>query len=608
MATRTSRRLMPLCVQQRPRLLLRLWLYGLAFALAAASAAAAASAQPLDVDRAFAPKVTRIDARHIAIDWRIAANYYLYRHAFDFKLADAVDARLGTPQIPPGQSHQDAYFGDVETYRNHVRIRLPIIGPLPDDAQVALRYQGCADAGLCYPPQHKTLTIPAAGHSKTAADRPLRPLETGRSDDLAARLGQSSLWSTVGLFFLLGIGLAFTPCILPMIPIVAGMLGSRRLSRGRMLSATLAYVLAMAAAYAVFGVIAGYFGANIQAALQRPLVLLPFAGLFALLAAASFGWFEVRMPTWAWAPATGADSSRRSLLGAAGIGFSSALVAGPCLAPPLAGALLFISSGGHVLIGAIALFALGLGIGVPLLALALFGARVLPRSGPWLGEVRVFFGVLLFAVGLWLALRLASPAMGLAAWGALALIYGAYLSTRPTQSPTAATAKRIVVLAVLGYAALAGAGLAIGNGHSTAPLAGLAASSTPPADSAALFQSVDSPSELQHALAAARRAGRPAMVDVYADWCVDCVRMKHTLFAEPKVRRALSQVAAIEFDVTAYDQAQRQFLSEHRVFGPPTLLFYDARGQRQRSARLVGRVDSQTLLSRLEALPPGPRS
>ncbi len=573
-----------------------------------ATQTARANASPLPADQAFSPSVTQSGPHMLVVSWHIADGYYLYWHALKFRLAHGGSARLGTPQIPPGNRSRDAYFGAVETYRQRLQVTVPIIGSPPPGARLVVDYQGCADAGLCYPPQHETLGLPttASTTSPTGAahERVSNAPDEESSAAIATGLGRTSLWYTSGLFFLLGLGLAFTPCILPMIPIVAGMLGTDDYSRGRAVALSGAYVVAMAMAYGLFGLVAGYFGTNLQALLQRPIVLLPFAAVFLVLAAASFGWFSLQIPTRLQSRLATAGRGHHGLVGAAALGFLAALIAGPCLAPPLAGALLYISLSGDVLTGACALFALGLGIGAPLIALAVFGVGVLPRNGPWMSEVRIFFGVLLAAVGLWLALRLAAETLALAAWGALALVYGAYLSTRATISVPATVIKRVIVTLLLGYAALAAAGLSIGNGRSVAPLAGLAAGNNrvgPPAGRARSFKRVTTPAGLSHALAAARRAKQPAVVDFYADWCVDCVHMKHTVFTNPRVRHTLSGMTAIEFDVTAYDRGQQRLMQRLHVFGPPTLLFYSGSATTEVPRhRLVGAVDVATLLHALD--------
>ncbi|WP_348760644.1 protein-disulfide reductase DsbD [uncultured Salinisphaera sp.] len=593
---------------------------GLLLCLCALSASAQ-STDLLPVDQAFQPQAQRLDASTIQVRWQIADGYYLYRHAFDFSLAGAGDARIASADIPTGEKHEDEYFGPVETYRDQVAVRLHVDGNADGAERVKVAYQGCADAGLCYPPQTKTLNVSAASSDSGAADPgPPEPNWTaaqatntpasvdtpaGTTGRLATRLADAPGLATLALFALLGLGLSLTPCILPMIPIVAGLIGSREVSRGRAAALALSYVLAMALAYAVFGVVAGAFGANIQAGLQRPWVLWPFAGLFVLLGTASFGWFDVQIPG-AWQTRLARlGQGQRGLLGGGVLGFAAALIAGPCLAPPLAGALLYISTSGDLWLGGAALFCLGLGMGLPLIALAVFGATVLPRAGRWMHDVRVFFGVMLIAVGLWLALRLVEPPIALAAWGLLALVYGCYLSTQPHDSIAGATMRRVASAVLLGYAALAGLGLAVGQGRPTQPLDGLRAATgsnaSPAAARTAFIHVTDGPG-LSRALAEAKAAHRPAIVDVYADWCVECVQMKNGLFQRDAVSRALAGVTAIELDITAYNTRQRHLLKTLDVFGPPTLLFFDRNGQARDGLRAVGALDQRELLARLAKL------
>jgi len=570
----------------------------------------------LSVDDAFAPSVERVDANHIAVRWHIADAYYLYRHAFGFELEKAGDTTLGEPRIPDGDQHTDEFFGSVETYRDTVRVVLPLSrsDALTDGARIAVQYQGCADAGLCYPPQNREFTIPAAagdtGDTGDTGESSSASAANGNSngfvtqqDDLARRLADAGHLSTLGLFFVLGILLAFTPCILPMIPILSGLIVGSGAGPRRAFGLSLVYVLAMAVAYAVFGVIAGYFGANLQAALQMPVVLLPFAAIFVALALASFGLFELQVPT-SWQTRLGAIGSRRGgLAGAALMGFFAALIAGPCLAPPLVGALLYISSSGDFLLGGAALFVLGLGMGLPLILMGTFGARFVPRAGAWMQQIRIFFGVVLLGVALWLVSRILDPVTALAGWGLLTLAYGAYLSSRITESTALLAFKRAVVFVLFFYAGCAGVGVLAGNGRPTQPLAVLAQSGSSPTQSAsteAVFTQVEDYDQLQAALQAAAKADRPAVVDFYADWCVECVQMERTVFANNDVRNALDDVAALQIDITDYDATDRALLRKLDVFGPPTMLFYRPDGEEAADHRIIGKVDAAGFIRRLQ--------
>ena len=594
---------------------LTMWLL---LVLAALSSTAQAADDFLPVEQAFAPTAARTANGDIAVTWQIADSYYLYRHAFDFSLRSAGGAALDAPLIPDGEKHNDEFFGEVETYRDSVTVRLPVAdgAPLPDGARIAVSYQGCADAGLCYPPQTVALNIaeaPAGASSAAADTQPgaATPQITGETfltqqDDLAGRLANADTLSTLGLFFVFGLLLAFTPCILPMIPILSGLIVGANAPPRRAFALSVAYVLAMALAYTVFGVIAGYFGANLQAALQMPAVLIPFAGVFALLALAAFGVFQLQMPGRVQARLGGIGTRRGGLAGAAIMGFFSALIAGPCLAPPLVGALLYISSSGDMLLGGAALFMLGLGMGVPLIAIGVFGARVMPHAGAWMNEFRVASGVVLLMVALWLLSRILPANATLAGWGLITLGYASYLSTLATRTRAATAVKRAVVFAVFVYAGAAMLGVLAGGGSALRPLAGLSATSAVDPGAAgerdSPFTRVSNLDQLRAALDNARANGRPAVVDFYADWCVECVEMEHGLFADPDVRDALSDVAALQVDVTDYDAADRALMRELDVFGPPTVLFYRPNGNEADDQRLIGKIGAAGFIARIQRL------
>ena len=585
-----------------------------------ASVSASAANDFLPVDEAFAPTATRTAEGDVAVTWQIADAYYLYRHAFDFELVDAGPSTLGEARIPDGEKHTDEFFGPVETYRDRIRVVLPVTGDtaLADDARIRVTYQGCADAGLCYPPQTKTLTIGAApaGDKADANETGTAESNSGfltQQDDLAGRLARAGTLPTLGLFFLFGLLLAFTPCILPMIPILSGLIVGAQATPARAFTLSLAYVLAMAAAYTVFGVIAGYFGANLQAALQMPAVLIPFAVVFVLLALAAFGLFQLQMPAPIRQRASAIGARRGGIAGASLMGFFSALIAGPCLAPPLVGALLYISSSGDMLLGGAALFMLGLGMGVPLIAIGVFGARLMPHAGAWMKEVQILSGVILLAVALWLLTRILPNAVSQAGWGLLALAYGSYLSTLDPAARAGRAVLRGVVFLLFIYAGAATVGVLAGAKNATAvhPLAPLttgpaAAGSPTQDDTSSPFTRVADLDQLQAALANARENGRAAVVDFYADWCVECVQMEHGLFAEPEVREALSNVVALQVDVTDYDGADRALMRELDVFGPPTVLFYRPDGSEADDQRLIGTIDPAGFIDRLNRLERSP--
>lgn len=568
----------------------------------------------LPVEDAFLPSVL-VNDDSINVRWDIAEGYYLYKHALKFELSSKSEAVLATPQIPDGEKHVDDFFGEVETYRNQLTVTLPFSGGPPSAIQIV--YQGCADAGLCYPPQTQTLdlgsgqVVPEGSTGLTAqsdtssTQEPSADTFVAEQDRLAGLISSGNLAWTLISFLGLGILLAFTPCVLPMIPILSGIIVGRgdNISLWRGFSLSCAYVLAMALAYTFFGVLAGIFGANLQAALQSPWVLVPFALLFVVLALAMFGVYELQVPS---ALQTRLNNlSRRSnggLAGAALMGFAAALIVGPCLAPPLAGALLYIGSSGDAVLGGAALFALGIGMGLPLIILGTAGAGMLPKAGAWMEKIKVLFGVILLGVAIWLLTRIVpSPAI-LALWAVLLAAYGVYLGAlESAATPIKRLAKAAGLLSLI-YATILLVGAAMGATNPLRPLQDLGQkqSNSQAVSKASAFKRVSNRDELFAALETAAREQRPAVVDFYADWCVECVHMERTVFNTEAVQNALAPIAALQIDITDYNAQDRDLLKELGVIGPPTILFYDATGDELKNYRLIGEVDAPGFVKHLQ--------
>ncbi len=555
----------------------------------------------LPVEEAFSPGVL-VDDDAINLRWEIADGYYLYKHALKFELPGKSGATLGTPQIPDGAKHVDEFFGEVETYRNQLTVTLPFSGGPPSKIKVV--YQGCADAGLCYPPQTKTLDLETSTAEANEDPAPESEPFVAEQDQLAGLLSSGDLVWTLLSFLGLGVLLAFTPCVLPMIPILSGIIVGRgqNISAWRGFSLSCAYVLAMALAYTFFGVLAGLFGANLQAALQSPWVLVPFALLFVALALAMFGLFALQMPS---ALQTRLNNlSQRSgggLAGAALMGLAAALIVGPCLAPPLAGALLYIGSSGDAVLGGAALFALGIGMGLPLIVLGTAGAGVLPRAGAWMDQIKVLFGVILLGVAIWLLTRILPGPAILALWAILLAAYGVHLGA--LESATTSASRLAKAAGVLGliYATILLVGASMGGADPLRPLAALMHSTTPAGRAeTSVFQRVSGRDELFDALDSAAAEQRPALIDFYADWCVECVHMERTVFNDEKVLQALKPVTALQVDVTDYNAQDRALLKELGVIGPPTILFFDAQGNELENHRLIGEVDADGFVRHLQ--------
>lgn len=535
----------------------------------------------LPVHEAFKLSLVQADAQTLKLRFVATDGYYLYRHRFHFRTEPA-DIALGTPNIPKGEAKHDEFFGDVEVYHGVLDIEIP-----RTDARaftLLVGYQGCADKGLCYPPETARLTIDGEGRAAGAA--------------LPAGSEQGWSWKSLLLFFLAGVGLTFTPCVLPMLPILSGVVLRGQVGGLRGLSLSLAYVLPMAASFAVLGALMGLFGAglNLQARLQSAWVLVPFALFFVMFALAMFGLFELKLPQALSNRLNNVANHTRggSLLGAAILGVLSSLLVSPCVSAPLAGALLYISASGDALGGALKLFALGLGMGAPLLMIATGGAAWLPKSGPWLNTVKNAIGVLLLGLAIGLLSRvLPGPAtlllVGLLAAG-VALFLGALeFVVKPPRQRLA----QLVGLALLVYALACWYGALSGQGDPLRPLpppaAATVSGAAPKADA---WQTVTSPAALDAALAEAKAAGQPVLLDWYADWCISCKVIEHDVLNAPRVQGQLGAFKLLRFDITESSAEQRTLLDRYQLFGPPALLFFAANGSEMTSDRVVGEINA----------------
>lgn len=530
----------------------------------------------LPVDQAFRLTQTEVDGPLIQLRFDIAPGYYLYRHRLAFRV-DGEPSRISEITLPAGEQKQDEFFGDVEVYYNALDITLTSTGPIAG-AELSIDYQGCADAGLCYPPETLSLRLPGESAAAPATQAP------DRSGLLVALL----------LFLLAGLGLTFTPCVLPMLPILSSLVvGRTDIDRPRALILASSYVLAMALTFALVGALIGLFGAalNIQARLQSPVVLSVFALFFVIFALAMFGLFDLRLPAFVREPLERLGSRTRggSIPGAAVMGALSTLVVSPCISAPLAGALVYISTTGDALGGAARLFALALGMGLPLLLVAVFGNALLPKSGAWMNGVKQLFGFGLLGVAIWLLERVLPGPASLALWSALSagLAVQLGLFDQHPQSNLARLARVLALLAAFYSAALLAGALAGGN-NPLQPLAPLTGQATGSQQADGYFFTVSDQSGLAERQQQASQ--QHAIVELYADWCISCKLMERTILADPEVRRDLDRMQRIKFDLTANTTDQRQWLDSRNLFGPPAFLFYDRNGQEITALRLVGEV------------------
>jgi thiol:disulfide interchange protein DsbD len=578
---------------------------------------AAAADDLLEPEKAFRLSARVLDPTAVEVKFQIADGYYMYRDRFAFAVAGG-GATLGAPEFPKGQIKKDEFFGTVETYRKQVAIRIPVKGNA-EKLALEVTSQGCADVGVCYPPQTQTIELRAAsfsllGTAPAAVSRPGEPAFGGRevpgtpavvNDE--ARFEQAlvsgNFLLTLALFFGAGILLTFTPCVLPMIPILSGIIvgEGRAMNRAHAFALSVTYVLGMAVTYAAIGVIAALSGSLLSAALQNPWVLGAFALVFVGLALSMFGFYDLRLPARVHTRVTAASARLRGgeVAAVALMGVLSAAIVSPCVAAPLAGALLYISQTRDVVLGGSALFALALGMGVPLVAVGTTEGALLPRAGHWMKAVQAFFGVLLLGVAIWILAPVIPVAAQMLAWAALLIIGAMYLhALDPLPHGAAGTLrfwKGVGVIALVAGVALAIGALA-GSRDPLQPLAGFRAEAGRDSALPVRFERVASVAELDARL---KTASRPVMLDFYADWCVSCKEMEAFTFSDPKVRTALAGMLLLQVDVTANSPADRELLKRFRLFGPPGIVFFDASGREIPGLRVIGFQGADRFLATL---------
>ncbi|MBS1197584.1 MAG: Protein-disulfide reductase [Proteobacteria bacterium] len=589
----------------RPRLLFRLlilvWLLaGFRFAMAADDF--------LDPREAFVAKVQAIDAQTIEVNFTIAKGYYLYRDKFKFAADNLV---IATPGFPQGKEKDDENFGKVEVYYDQVSIRLPVERNASGALTVNLKVtsQGCADGRMCYPAQHQQFSVELPAPSLASPMPTPQAFPADNKADESGRIFQAlkknGFWANIALFFLAGLGLALTPCVFPMIPILSGIIAGQghRASHGRALALSIMYVLGMAVTYAIAGVIAGLTGTLISGLMQNAWVISAFAFLFVILAFSMFGFYQLQLPA-ALQSKLSEEAGHFANGRGPGVfimGSLSALIVGPCVAAPLAGALLYIGKTGNAVLGGSALFALALGMGVPLIAVGLSAGTLLPRAGAWMQAVNRAFGVVLLGVALWLVSPLLPPAVVMVGWAALLIIPAVFLHALDGLPPTAKNGQRFtkgigILLLLTGAAMLAGA--LAGSRNPWQPLAGLFGQ--PENTVAALpFERVASLAKLDSRL---QKADKPVMLVFSAEWCTDCKRMERETFTDAGVRARLATFTLLKAEIGEGSDNDRQLLARFGLYGPPAIVFFDASGKENTNARLAGFQDAVALIKALDAL------
>jgi thiol:disulfide interchange protein DsbD len=566
--------------------------------------------------QAFQFQADRSKEGGVSLSWSIAPGHYLYRE----RITAAVAGRALQLDTGAGEEKDDPTFGPTQIYRRAAEASIPS-ALLPASGTFIVSYQGCAEDKICYPPIHKaidvaTLSFGDASDSAVKSAYPEPSNASAASADAAAttagteaeseKLRGESLLSMLAAFFGFGILLSLTPCVFPMVPILSGILARSgvNLSLGRSLMLSLAYVNAMAAAYTALGVFAAWSGDNLQAVLQTPTAILGMSAVFVLLALSMLGFYELQLPQ-SWVSRLSSKAQGQgSIGGAAALGFTSALIVGPCVTPPLAAALVFVAQTGEVVRGSAGLFALGLGMGLPLVAFGVLGAKALPRSGPWLERVKHIFGFIFIGLAIWMLSRVTSVRLTTAAWSVWFVVTGAYfawvlITSRNRRLPQFAAAG-LGVLAI-GY----GGALALASGFASyAPLQPLAALGLVTSPDSTLegpdrFQVVTTEVHLDQVIERARAEGRTIMVDFAADWCTECKLMERNVFAREAVRRELRKFLLVRIDLTHFGEEGRVMMKRFSVIGPPAIVFLTPEGKEIQDVRVVGTVGVDGFLGKL---------
>ena len=546
-------------------------------------------AEFLSPDEAFKIDYNIVDKNHVKINWIIHPGYYLYMGMFEFKSLDA--NKILKVEMPEGKKKQDEFFGDVDVYYYSAEADVYFVDDIEDSIELKVKYQGCADAGLCYPPVFKTITLKKNTSLNNLKRTSLFESQNAMSDSL---LSNSIVYNSI-IFFLAGLLLAFTPCVLPMVPILTGIIaGQGNVSQKKSLTLSIIYVLSMSLTYAVAGIIVAVSGTNIQASLQNPYVIGAISLLFFIFALAMFKFFDIQMPKSIQTVMTQLSNKQKS--GSYGdvavMGVLSALIVGPCVTAPLIGALIYIASTGDVLVGGIALFSLGIGMGAPLILLGSTTTKLISKIGPYLQLVNYFFGALFLVVSIWLLERILSIEVAAYLWAlaSLILIFIFIKSLNIINNLISTSIIFISSFFLVIYFSLQINGIQKNSYYD--PITSFIEK-----EKFVQFITVKTTQDLEKEI---RNSNKPIMIDLYADWCVACKELEKYTFSDPKVSKILNQFKLIKFDITNTNEEHSKYLQSMRIFGPPALFFYDTSGKEINEARVVGFMDSSDFLKVLK--------
>ncbi len=571
------------------------------------------SDEPLPADRAFSYSVSAIDTNTLRASWKIHPEYYLYHDKF---FIDIKGAEFDDVNFPKGEIKEDEFFGKVEVHKGEFSVDIPLTNIQSSQVTFIAKFQGCWLGGICYPPVEKSTDIVLSKATESSATDSVKTLpksvlsatntnseSLNETDKITALLQQDNiLWILVS-FFGFGLLLSLTPCVFPMIPILSGIIVGQKgeITTRKALIMSIVFVLAMSVTYSMAGVLAGYFGENLQVLFQTPWVLMVFSAIFVALAFSMFGYYEIQLPSALQNKITNISNKQEggNLIGVAIMGFLSALIVGPCVAPPLAGALIYIGQTGDAVLGGLSLFVLSLGMGAPLLLVGA-GVSKLPKAGGWMDNVKYVFGILMLAVAIYLLDRIITPYVSLILWASLFTLSPIAMGALNSFTSTTVAWQRIlkgIGLLIVIYGVLLWGLVARGGGDMLAPLAGYGTSVQ--AEKAHIaFEKIKSSDDLDRVLAKAQGNNQIVMLDFYADWCISCKELERFVFSNVKVVSEMKNVIALQADVTANDATDKALMARFSIIGPPGILFFKA-GVENRSQRIVGEINAQDFLKHL---------
>lgn len=566
----------------------------------------------LPPDQAFKFFAVVIDSSTAHVNWEIAKGYYLYREKIQLKVINTTKNPLGLFLIPHGTPKDDEAFGQVEIFHNELGFDVPLIHTNSSEQTIILQatFQGCADRGVCYPPMTKDieLQLPVAHNTIQSNSAQVTPI-LSEQDQIVQSLHHDSLAMVLISFFGFGLLLSMTPCIFPMIPILSGIIvgHGNRITTARAFMLSLSYVVASAVTYTAFGVLAALFGSNLQATFQQPLIISLFSAIFVLLSLSMFGLYDLELPNALKTKLHNSSVKHQdgSLWGAAIMGALSSLIVGPCVAAPLAGALIFIGQTGSAFLGGSALFFMGMGMGMPLLLLGASAGKLLPKAGAWLYATKAVFGVLMLGVAIWMLSRILPPAITIILWAMLLILPSIYLNAIDTLPENSSGWRKLwkgIGLMMLAYGLILLIGFSMGNNNPLKPLQGFAVNKAEAAEAGLVFERVKSLAALESKLQQAKANHQPVMLDFYADWCISCKEMEAYTFTELKVKQALKGFVLLQADVTENSEDDKALLAKYKLVGPPAIIFFGNDMLEKAAHRVIGYQDADTFIKTLQGV------